>query len=237
MNEEEVKLLRLETGLLWPHYKDKKALSASTLTKFLREEEFREIPKYILLAAAERGKVFHKTVQDFIRTGKHPPFVDLAVVDKLSKLEQKIHETVNFLKKNDSLELNGFLGIEKLHYAFYKGELLATYLDLEFQDCIIELKTSNIKANKSPLALLIFEIQLLIQYLCTGKKKNIYLLWSTGQGVILNRFQVSDYSLKILDVLIEFARNNDSYSPAIKKAIILEILNKYYSPKKLIILN
>ncbi|CAG8730746.1 10471_t:CDS:1, partial [Racocetra persica] len=63
---------------------------------------------------------------------------------------------------------------EKLHHVFYKDELLATYVDLEFQDYIIELKTSNIKANDSPLALLIFEIQLLIQYLCTGK--NIYLL-------------------------------------------------------------
>src|SRR5581483_12261247 len=176
MNKEEVKLLRLETGILWPHHKNKKALSASTLTKFLREEEFKGIPKYILLEAAERGKVFHKTIQDFIQTGKHPSFVDLTVVDKLSKLEQKIHETINFLKKNDSLEINDFLGIEKLHYVFYKGELLATYLDLEFKDRIVELKTSNTKANKSPLALLIFEIQLLIQYLCTHKLKKVYLL-------------------------------------------------------------
>nr|CAG8433650.1 12612_t:CDS:10 [Entrophospora candida] len=170
MNKEEIQLLNLETG--------KKALSASTLTKFLREEEFKEIPKYILLKAAERGKIFHKAVQDFIRTGKHPLFVDSEVVDKLSKVEQKIHETINFLKKNDPLKLNGFLGNEKLHYVFYKGELLATYLDLEFHDYIVELKTR----------------------------------------VVLNHFQVSDYSLKILDVLIEFARNNDSYSPAIKKA-------------------
>ena len=66
------------------------------------------------------------------------------------------------------------MGSEELHYVFYKDELLATYVDLEFEDHIIELKTSNIKANESPLALLIFEVQLLIQYLCTGK--NIYLL-------------------------------------------------------------
>jgi hypothetical protein len=96
------------------------------------------------------------------------------VAKNLSKLEQKVRETINFLKKSKTLEFDGFLGKEKLHYVFYKGELLATYLDLEFQDYIIELKTSNIKANDSPLALLIFEIQLLIQYLCTGK--NIYLL-------------------------------------------------------------
>nr|CAG8528748.1 11829_t:CDS:2 [Entrophospora candida] len=128
---------------------DKKALSASTLTRFLREEEYKKIPKHILLKAAERGKLFHETIQDFIQTGNHPPFIDSAVAtDNLSS--------------------------EKLHYVFYKGELLATYLDLEFQDYVVELKTSNIKANESPLALLIFEIQLLIQYLCTGK--TIYLL-------------------------------------------------------------
>jgi hypothetical protein len=72
------------------------------------------------------------------------------------------------------LKFDNFLGSEKLHYEFYKGELLAAYVDLEFQNYIVELKTNNIKANQSSLSLLVFEIQLLIQHLCT--KKNIYLL-------------------------------------------------------------
>jgi hypothetical protein len=163
-----------KTGRLWPYHGGKKALSASTLTRFLREIEYQEIPEYILLKAAERGKNFHDIIQEFVQSGNHPPFVDLIEIKKLNKLDKRVHETVNFLKKNKSLKLGRFMGSEKLHYVFYKDELLATYVDLEFNDYIIELKTSNIKANESPLALLIFEIQLLIQYLCTGK--NVYLL-------------------------------------------------------------
>lgn len=140
----------------------------------MREIEYQEIPKYILLRAAQRGQLFHKTIQGFIQNGTYPSFVDLAEKDITDKLDRKIHETINFLKKRKLLEPSLFLGSEKLHYVFYKGELLATYLDLEFQDHIVELKTNNFKANGSPLTLLIFEIQLLIQHLCTGK--NIYLL-------------------------------------------------------------
>jgi hypothetical protein len=140
----------------------------------LREIEYKEIPEYILIRAAQRGKSFHKTVQEFVETGNYPTFVDLAQKDVSSNLDKRVHETINFLKKNNSLELGKFLGSEKLHYVFYKGELLATYLDLEFQDYIVELKTNSIKIKESPLALLVFEIQLLIQHLCTGK--NIYLL-------------------------------------------------------------
>src|SRR5437763_11493389 len=102
-----------------------------------------------------------------MRNGNHPSFVDLIEIDKLSNLEKRVHETINFLKKKTPLKPSNFMGSEKLHYVFYKDELLATYVDLEFKDHIIELKTSNIKSNNSPLALLIFEIQLLIQYLCT----------------------------------------------------------------------
>ncbi|CAG8455446.1 12952_t:CDS:1 [Ambispora gerdemannii] len=171
----EVEFLLVEkTGKLWPYYGGKKALSASTLTKALREIEYKDIPEYILLKAAERGKNFHDIIQEFVKSGNHPPFVDLIESNKLNNLDKRIHETVNFLKKDKSLKLGRFLGSEKLHYVFYKDELLATYVDLEFHDYIVELKTSNIKANKSPLALLVFEVQLLIQYLCTGK--NVYLL-------------------------------------------------------------
>jgi hypothetical protein len=171
----EIEFLVIEkTGRLWPHHEGKKALSASTLTKILREIEYQEIPEFILLKAAERGKNFHDVIQKFVENGVHPDFVDLPEFKKLNNLERRIHETVNFLKRDNSLKLGSFLGSEKLHYVFYKDELLATYVDLEFNDYIIELKTSNIKSNKSPLALLIFEIQLLIQYMCTGK--NVYLL-------------------------------------------------------------
>src|SRR4051812_16425684 len=123
--------------------------------------EYGEIPPHILQKAAHNGKLFHQTIQEFFQTGNHPLLVNLAEIANLSKLEQKIHETINFLKKE---KFSVFVGNEKLHYVFYKGELLATYIDLEFQDRIIELKSSNFKTNGSSIALLIFEIQLLIQH-------------------------------------------------------------------------
>src|SRR5438876_6583746 len=71
----EVELLLVEkTGKLWPYHGGKKALSASTLTKALREIEYKEIPQYILLKAAERGKNFHDIIQEFVKNGSHPPF-------------------------------------------------------------------------------------------------------------------------------------------------------------------
>ena len=225
-------LVNKKTGKLWPHYEGKKALSASALTKILREIEYAEIPTHILLKAAERGKNFHDIIQEFIKNGNHPSFVDLVEINKLNKLDKRIHETINFLKKNKSLNFGRFLGSETLHYVFYKGELLATYVDLEFNDYIMELKSSNIKSNNSPLALLIFEVQLLIQYLCTGK--NVYLLWSTGEGIIFDEFQITPHSLKILDALMELVRNGDTYSSQMKKVIIQKILSNYSAPKKLI---
>lgn len=229
----EVEFLVIEkTGRIWPYHGGKKALSASTLTKILREIEYEEIPQFILLKAAERGKNFHDAIQEFVENGNHPSFVDLPEFKKLSNLDRRIHETVNFLKNNKSLNLGNFLGSEKLHYVFYKDELLATYVDLEFHNYIIELKTSNIKSSKSSLALLIFEIQLLIQYLCTGK--NIYLLWSTGEGIIFDEFQITPNALKVLDMLMELLQNGENYSLQMKKAIVKEVLSNYSSPKKLI---
>jgi hypothetical protein len=113
-------------------------------------------------------------VQKFFQTGSYPSFVDLSEKNNLSNLEKRVYETINFLKKSSSLKTDFFVGDEKLHYIFHKDELLATYIDLEFQDFIIELKTSNVKSKEKPLTLLTFEIQLLIQHLCTGK--DIYLL-------------------------------------------------------------
>src|SRR2546427_131620 len=106
-----VEIITLGTGRLWPHYNGKKALSANTLTKILREIEYKDIPAYILLQAAQRGKNFHDIVQTFIQTGQHPLFVDLKdlkEVSNLGKLEQKVHETINFLKKKKPLELDNF---------------------------------------------------------------------------------------------------------------------------------
>lgn len=228
MKKEEIELLVLESGLLWPHYQTKKAWSANTLTKILKEMEYGEIPPHILQRAAQNGKLFHQIVQEFFQRGTHPSFVDLVTIETLSKVETKIHETINFLKKR---KLSSFYGSEKLHYVFHKGELLAAYVDLEFQDYIIELKTSNFRANESPIARLIFEIQLLIQNLCTGK--DIYLLWSTGQGVIFKKFEASDKLLKILDILISLVQRENDYPPSTKKAIIQEIVNSY-TPTKLI---
>lgn len=288
-----VEVITLGTGRLWPHYNGKKALSANTLTKILREIEYGDIPAYILLQAAQRGKNFHDIVQNFIQTGQKPLFVDLKEVSNLGKLERKVHETINFLKKKSSSELkrkheelmnileacqkqpqsperdekidrikkdiaelekeienpipfkNNFLGKEKLHYVFYKGELLATYVDLEFSDHIIELKSNSIKVKSidttngswellssslSPVGLLIFEVQLIIQSLCTGK--DICLLWSTGQGVIFSRFKLSDHSKKILDMLIDLVKNEEIYSLPVKKSIIQGIVDQYYLPKK-----
>jgi hypothetical protein len=204
MNQK-VELKLLVNGLEWPHYQGKKAWSANTLTKILKEIEYKEIPEHILLKAAERGKSFHTIVQEFFHHGTYPSFVDQTETVNLSKLDGKVH-----------------------------GELLATYIDLEFQDFIIELKSSNFRANESPLALLIFEIQLLLQYLCTGK--DIYLLWSTGQGIVFTKFQTSNSLLKILDTLIDLVRNENNYSPSEKKTIIQEIIGDY-SPIKLMISN
>jgi len=229
----EVEFLVIEkTGRRWPYHGGKKALSASTLTRILREIEYEEIPEYILLKAAERGKNFHDIIQEFVQSGNHPLFVDLEEITKLNNLDKRVHETINFLKKNKSLKLGHFLGSETLHHVFYKEELLATYVDLEFRDYIIELKTSNIKANKSPLALLIFEVQLLIQYLCTGK--NVYLLWSTGEGIIFEEFKITPHSLQVLDMLMELVHNGEDYTLEMKKAIIQKILSNYSMPKKLI---
>lgn len=246
MNREEIKLLQLEKGLLWPYHKGKKALSASTLTRILREIKYSGIPEHILLEAAERGKKFHKSIQDFVRAGVYDySSISLLANEKANILEKKVFETINFLRKTKLLSFNNFSGSEKLHYVFYKGELLATYIDLEFRDFIVELKSNSIKIDKlefneekvctnnfnklfsAPLTLLIFEIQLLIQYLCTGK--NIYLLWSTGKGIIFNKFQISQHSLGALDALIDLVRNKEVYSLDTKKKIIEEIVDKYYN--------
>jgi hypothetical protein len=91
-------------------------------------------------------------------------------------MRQRLHETINSIEQNRQiLDSNCFVDSERLHYTFHKGILIATYTDLEFEDYVVELKTNNIKMHESPLTLLTFQIQLLIQYLCTKKKKEVYL--------------------------------------------------------------
>jgi hypothetical protein len=147
-------------------------------------------------------------------------------------VRQKLHETIDFIEQNRQiLNSNCFLGKERLHHAFYEGVLVATYTDLEFEDYIVELKTNNIKMHESPLTLLAFQIQLLIQHLCT--KKEVYLLWSTGSGVIFHRFQVSPSLFKILDSLIDLVKKKDIYTLKEKRAIVEKILLDYV-PQRLI---
>ena len=93
------------------------------------------------------------------------------------------------------------------------------------------MKTNNVKTNGSLIAQLIFEIQLLVQSLCSGKET--YLLWSTGQGIIFNKFQPSEKLLKIFDILIELAQKGNDYSLSLKKAIVQELISDY-TPLKLI---
>lgn len=232
-NDNDIKLCRLESGLLWPFSGSKKAWSANTLTKFIKELEYGSIPDYILQAAAERGKVFHQVVQDYLQSGNYPSFVDQSKLLNLSQLDSRIYETINFLKGDQTFQSSSFLGSEQLHYTFYKGELIATYTDVVYQHCVVELKTSNIKANNSSLILLSFEIQLLIQHLCTGK--NVFLLWSTGKGIIFNKFKASDELLKILEMLIDLAYNQEVYSINCKKLIANKIID-LYRPRQLMLL-
>lgn len=170
---EKVEIQRLESGLLWPFCGNSKALSASKLTNFIKTIEYQDIPEFILKLAATRGKIFHKTIQTYFQKGIYPSFVD-EEGNNLNKTQKRIHETINFLRKKKLLKPSTFLGAEELHYTLHKKELIAAYSDVSFADYIIELKTSNIKTKNNPLLLLVFDIQLLIQHLCT--KKDIYLI-------------------------------------------------------------
>ncbi|CAJ0882453.1 10659_t:CDS:2 [Entrophospora sp. SA101] len=149
------------------------AINPSSLVEILKliEYEDKQIPEIVLQRAAKNGKLFHQIIQEFIQTG-----ANLTQGSEISpKIQKKLQETMYFLEKNKKLLSNHcFLGSERLHHSFYKGVLVATYIDLEFADCVVELKTNNIKMHESPLTLLAFQIQLLIQHLCT--KKEVYLL-------------------------------------------------------------
>lgn len=233
LSESETKEIIYKTkanGLLWPYYQEKKAWSPSSLVEILKliEYEDKQIPEIVLQRAARNGKLFHQIIQEFIQNG-----ADLVPGPEISpRIQKKLQETICFLEKNKKLLNNNcFLGSERLHHAFYEGVLIATYIDLEFADCVVELKTNNIKMHESPLTLLAFQIQLLIQHLCT--KKEVYLLWSTGNGVIFHRFQPSQSLFKILDSLIDLVKNKDVYTSKKKRTIVEKILLDYV-PHRLI---
>jgi hypothetical protein len=232
--EPKIELKENKNGLLWPYYQEVKALSASSLTEVLKQIEYGDlqIPEYVLRIAALNGKSFHQIIQDYFQKGPNSSSPSNWEVNE--KVYKKLHETIDFIEKEENQQVfssHCFLGKERLHYTFYKEVLIATYTDLEFEDYIVELKSNNVKMHESPLTLLTFEIQLLIQRLCT--KKEIYLLWSTGSGVIFHQFKVSDSLLKVLDTLIDLVKKKDDYSLEKKREIVEKILLDY-SPRRLI---
>lgn len=221
-HKKEVTIKISETsGLLWPYYQDKKAISSSNLTTILKEIEYgdKQIPKFVLMKAANNGKIFHETIQNFFLNGDEESYLSSKISPKTL---EKIKESLIFFKEKD---FKNFLGSEKLHYCFYEENFFGSYVDLEFDNFIIELKTNNTIIDQSPISVLIFKIQLLIQYLCT--KKDIYLLWSTGQGVFFNKFEKSEELLEILKILVNIVDNKDIYSFEVKKEIIKKLLEVY----------
>ncbi|HXN54596.1 MAG TPA: hypothetical protein VN854_01360, partial [Mycoplasmatales bacterium] len=134
----------------------------------------------------------------------------------------KIEETVLFLKKKS---FKNFLGMEKLYHKSYKGEFFATYVDLDFIDFIIELKTNNVIINESSISVLAFRMQLLIQSICT--EKNVWLLWSTGNGVFFEKFQPESELFEILAILIDIFQKKEIYSFETKKKIVEKMLSDY----------
>ena len=76
------------SGLFWPYYGKKKALSASSLTRILKEFEYKDIPKFILLKAAKRGKDFHRHIQNFVKNNVYPEFFSKNV-DKSISVQDK----------------------------------------------------------------------------------------------------------------------------------------------------
>ena len=230
--EPKIEFEKKANGLLWPYYQGQKARSSSSLVKILKKIEYadKQIPERILLIAAKNGELFHQVIQDFfVQTGLEPSY--LTSLKASPKLLNKLQKTICFLEKNEQLLSSRCLvGTEKLHYTFYKDTLIATYVDLEFTDFIVELKTNNVIMHESPLTRLSFQIQLLIQHLCT--KKDVYLLWSTENKVIFHKFQISDNLLKVLDILIDLVKKTDQYTLLEKRKIVEKILNDY-SPCRL----
>lgn len=221
----EIKLSQ-KAGIPWPYFEEKKALSSSSLTDVLKEIEYRDkkIPKFVLLKAAENGKVFHKSIQKFLEEGNEDWYKSFSLSKKTI---DKIEETLSFFKSNN---FKGFLSSEVLYHAFYEGDFFASYVDLDFEEHAIELKTNNIVINESKISVLVFRIQLLVQSICT--KKKIYLLWSTGYGVYFEKFKPEEEIFEVLKILIDILRNKEIYSFEAKKEMIEKVVTVYSEATK-----
>lgn len=224
--EEKVVKFSRKGGIIWPYFEEKKALSSSSLTDILKEIEYQDkkIPKFVLLKAAENGKIFHKAIQNFLEKNDEKWYKSFFLS---RKTVEKIEETISFFKSN---KFEGFLSSEVLYHTFYEGEFFASYVDLDFKDFVIELKTNNTVINESKISVLVFRIQLLVQSICTRKK--IHLLWSTGVGVYFEEFRAEQEIIEVLKVLINIVKNKETYSFEAKKEMIEKVLTVYSEATK-----
>lgn len=233
------------SNLLWPYLivggKEKKikALSASTLTEPLKlvEYEEKEIPLFILKKAAANGTIFHKTIQYFIEK-KYENSDDLisSILEKVNTnnnigviLRRKIKDSINFIKSEEKFNSENFLKSESLHYCLHDNVFFASYSDLEFENFTVEMKTNNLKTMKSPLSVLILQIQLFIQSICTGK--DVYLFWATTEEVIFKKWEYDEQMFEIVDFLVEMARNKDIFKFRINDIVNGLLVNYFINGK------
>lgn len=97
----------------------KKLISASSITK-LFGSKYLEIPEFILSKAKEAGESIHNDIQSFMTNSNEP---------KLS--------TIEFYKWKLSNTKGNILGFEKLIY----DDTFIGFIDIDCEDCFIELKT------------------------------------------------------------------------------------------------
>ena len=97
----------------------KKLISTSAITK-LFGSKYLEIPEYILSKAKEAGETIHQDIQSFMSNSNEP---------KLS--------TIEFYKWKLANTKGNILGFEKLIY----NDTFIGFIDIDLEDCFIELKT------------------------------------------------------------------------------------------------
>lgn len=97
----------------------RKLISTSAITK-LFGAKYLEIPEYILSKAKEMGEAIHQDIQSFMSNSNEP---------KLS--------TIEFYKWKLANTNGNILGFEKLIY----DDTFIGFIDIDLEDCFIELKT------------------------------------------------------------------------------------------------
>lgn len=97
----------------------KKLISTSAITK-LFGSKYLEIPEFILSKAKEAGEQIHQDIQSFMSNNNEP---------KLS--------TIEFYKWKLNNTKGEILGFEKLIY----NDTFIGFIDIDLEDCFIELKT------------------------------------------------------------------------------------------------